>query len=209
MIRTLVTASTAWAGTRPRRTAPAVIWYPTRQGEFGEGPEDRPHGAMVCRRSTRAVTPMEARETHPLGSAGARDIELLLLPGSQGRPDVIDGRIGGTGFSVGGEMMLQAAASNTGLCPVVWEGAGVRLVREDLDRGPRGRAALPESVVKTAPAAILSGTSSATPRSFDLLPRISPRLLLPRLRGGGRGGGGEGATRVTTRPFFARKGLEN
>jgi dienelactone hydrolase len=39
----------------------------------------------------------------------------------QRRPDVTDGRIGGIGFSVGGEMMLQAAASNTVLIISVGE----------------------------------------------------------------------------------------
>ena len=42
-------------------------------------------------------------------------------------------------------MMLQAAASNTGLRAVVSEGAGARSVREDLLRGPQGWLALPEA----------------------------------------------------------------
>jgi uncharacterized protein len=48
----------------------------------------------------------------------------------QARRDVRDGRIGGIGFSVGGEMMLEAAASNTALRAVVSEGAGERSIRE-------------------------------------------------------------------------------
>ncbi len=85
-------------------------------------------------------------------------------------------------------MMLQAAASNTGLRAVVSEGAGVRSVREDIIRGPRGWLALPESAVQTAAVAVLSGTGPP-PSLTDLVPRISPRPLL--LVYAGRGGDGE------------------
>ena len=52
-----------------------------------------------------------------LGWEGAKDIDAADAAAAwlQRRPDVTDGRIGGIGFSVSGEMMLRAAASNTGL----------------------------------------------------------------------------------------------
>ena len=91
-------------------------------------------------------------------------------------------------FSVGGEMMLQAAATNTGLRAVVSEGAGVRSVREHLLRGPRGWFSFPEAAVQTAAVAVLSQT--APPASLaDLVPRIAPRPLF--LIYAGQGGGGE------------------
>ena len=62
------------------------------------------------------------------------------------------------GFSVGGEMMLQAAASNSGLRAVISEGAGARSIREDLLRGPRGWFALPEAAFQSAALAVMSGT---------------------------------------------------
>ena len=71
------------------------------------------------------------------GWAGEEDIDAAVAWLAH-RPDVTRGRIGGIGFSVGGEMMLQAAASNPRLRAVVSEGAGSRSVREDLLRGPRG-----------------------------------------------------------------------
>ncbi len=92
------------------------------------------------------------------------------------QPDVTDGRIGGIGFSVGGEMMLQAAASNPGLRAVVSEGAGARSVREDLMRGPRGWLVLPAAAVQSAALAVLSGTAPP-PSLEDLVPRIAPRPL--------------------------------
>ena len=99
-----------------------------------------------------------------------------------------DGRIGGIGFSVGGETMLQASASNAGLRAVVSEGAGVRSVREHLLRGPRGWFSLPEAAVQTAAIAVMSGTAPP-PSLTDLVPRIAPRPLF--LIYAGQGGGGE------------------
>jgi dienelactone hydrolase len=48
----------------------------------------------------------------------------------QHRDDVDPARIGGIGLSVGGELMLQAAAESDGLRAVVSEGAGIRSIRE-------------------------------------------------------------------------------
>jgi hypothetical protein len=85
-------------------------------------------------------------------------------------------------------MMLQAAASNNGLRAVVSEGAGVRSVREDLLRGPRGWFALPEAAVQSAALAVLTGTPP--PPALDyLVAQIAPRPLF--LIYAGRGGGGE------------------
>jgi len=104
---------------------------------------------------------------------------------------VVDGRIGGMGFSVGGEVMLEAAASNDALRAVVSEGAGVRSVREHLLRGPKGWFSLPEAAVQTAAVAVMSG-SAPPPSLGDVVSRITPRPLL--LIYAGRGGGGEELT---------------
>jgi fermentation-respiration switch protein FrsA (DUF1100 family) len=92
------------------------------------------------------------------------------------RPEVRDGRIGGIGFSVGGEMMLQAAAENHGLRAVVSEGAGIRSLREELLYGVRSAPALPQQAAMTAALTILSGTSA--PPSLDRLSaEIAPRSV--------------------------------
>ena len=85
-------------------------------------------------------------------------------------------------------MLLQAAASNTGLHAVVSDGAGVRSVREHLLRGARGSFSLPAAAVQTAAVAVLSG-AMPPPSLADLVPRIAPRPLL--LIHAGNGGGGE------------------
>jgi fermentation-respiration switch protein FrsA (DUF1100 family) len=106
----------------------------------------------------------------------AKDIDAAVA-WLRRQPDVRGGRVGGIGFSVGGEMMLQAAAQNRGLRAVVSEGAGSRTVREDLLRGFRGWLAIPESAVQTTALGVLSGTPPP-PSLDDLVGRIAPRPLL-------------------------------
>jgi uncharacterized protein len=170
----------------PSRNGAAVISYPTRQGKLPQGRLLVSHGYGVLLLDARGYDGSEG-DPNAYGWAGDGDIDAAVA-WLQQRPDVKDGRIGGIGFSVGGEMMLHAAASNTGLRAVVSEGAGVRSVREHLLRGPRGWFSLPEAAVQTAAVAVMSGT--APPASLtDLVPRIAPRPLF--LIYAGRGGGGE------------------
>jgi dienelactone hydrolase len=104
------------------------------------------------------------------------------------QPDVRGGRIGGIGFSVGGEMMLQAAAANRRLRAVVSEGAGVRSVREEMLRGPGGWfTSVPVQAVQTAALAVLSGTPPL-PSLRDLVSRIAPRSVFLIYAGHGAGG---------------------
>jgi fermentation-respiration switch protein FrsA (DUF1100 family) len=186
----------------PSRNGAAVISYPTREGKLAEARMLVRHGYGVLLLDARGYDGSEG-DPNLFGWAGAKDIDGAVA-WLQGRPDVIEGRIGGIGFSVGGEVMLEAAASNSGLRAVVSEGAGVRSVREDLVRGPRGWLALPESAVQTAAVAVLSGTRPP-PSLTDLVRRISPRPLL--LVYAGRGGGGEELNPDYYRVARAPKGL--
>jgi fermentation-respiration switch protein FrsA (DUF1100 family) len=144
------------------------------------------HGYGVLLLDARGYDGSEG-DPNLFGWAGATDIDAAVA-WLQRRPDVRSDRIGGIGFSVGGEVMLQAAASNTGLRAVISEGAGVRSVREHLLYGPRGWFSLPEAAVETAVVAVLSETAPP-PSLTDLVPRIAPRPLL--LIHAGQGGGGE------------------
>ena len=85
-------------------------------------------------------------------------------------------------------MMLQAAASNTGLRAVVSDGAGFRSVREEVMRGPRGWfTSVPEQAVQTVAIAVMSGTAPP-PSLKDLVPRIAPRHVFFIYAGHGAGG---------------------
>ena len=186
----------------PSLNGAAVISYPTRRGKLPQARMLVRHGYGVLLLDARGYDGSEG-DPNLFGWAGARDIDAAVA-WLQGRPDVTDDRIGGIGFSVGGEVMLHAAASNTGLRAVVSEGAGVRSVREDLLRGHRGWLALPESAMQTAAVAVLSATGPP-PSLTDLVPRVSPRPLL--LVYAGRGGGGEELNPDYYRAALAPKGL--
>ena len=163
----------------PSRNGAAVVSYPTRQGKLPQARMLVRHGYGVLLVDARGYDGSEG-DPNLFGWDGGKDIDAAVA-WLQRRPDVRDGRIGGIGFSVGGETMLQAAASNTGLHAVISEGAGVRSVREHLLYGPRGWFSLPEAAVQTAAVAVLSGTAPP-PSLTDLVPRIAPRPLLPHLR---------------------------
>ncbi|HXV56978.1 MAG TPA: alpha/beta fold hydrolase [Gaiellaceae bacterium] len=92
------------------------------------------------------------------------------------RPDVEEGRIGGIGFSVGGEQMIQAAAENEALRAVVSEGAGERSWRETSLQPNGGWPGIAEVAVWNAVVAVISG-DAPPPSLEDLVAEISPRPL--------------------------------
>ena len=168
------------------RNGAAVISYPTREGKLPQARMLVRHGYGVLLVDARGYDGSQG-DPNLFGWDDAKDIDAAVA-WLQKQPDVRHARIGGIGFSVGGEMMLQAAASEKGLRAVVSEGAGVRSVREELLRGPRGWFALPEAVLQSTALAVMSGTPPP-PSLKELTPRIAPRHLF--LIYAGRGGGGE------------------
>jgi fermentation-respiration switch protein FrsA (DUF1100 family) len=170
----------------PSRNGAAVISYPTRQGKLEHARMLVRHGYGVLLVDARGYDGSEG-DPNLFGWEGDRDIDAAVA-WLQRRPDVPDGRIGGIGFSVGGEVLIHAAATIPGLRAVVSEGAGVRSVREHLLRGPAGWFSLPEAAVQTAALAVLSG-SAPPPSLADLIGRIAPRPVL--LIYAERGAGGE------------------
>jgi len=170
----------------PSRNGAAVISFPTRIGTLDHARMLVRHGYGVLLLDMRGYEESEGAP-NAFGWGATRDIDAAVA-WLQRRPDVRQGRIGGIGFSVGGEQMLEAAAGNPALRAVVSEGAGERSVREGLIRGPRGWLALPTATVETAAVSILSDTMP--PPSLEALTaRISPRPIF--LIHAGRGGGGE------------------
>jgi len=122
--------------------------------------------------------------------AGDRDI-LGGVDYLRGRPDVDAGRIGGFGFSVGGELLLEAAAKSTGLKAVVSEGAGIR-PGEGLEAGegmsePIRAAWNPASLVMTAAVTVFSN-HGPPPAIVDRIGRIAPRAVFLIYADPGMGG---------------------
>jgi pimeloyl-ACP methyl ester carboxylesterase len=158
----------------PSSNGAAVISYPTRQGKLAQARMLVQHGYGVLLVDARGYDGSEG-DPNIFGWDDAKDIDAAVA-WLQNRRDVKNDRIGGIGFSVGGEMMLQAAATNTGLRAVVSEGAGFRSVREDVLRGPRGWFALPAAAVQSTALAVMSGTPPP-PALDDLVGRIAPRAV--------------------------------
>lgn len=170
----------------PSRNGAAVVVFP---GSASRAPQARVlarHGYGVLMLDMRGYLDSDG-DPNMFGWGATRDIDagIAFL---RARRDVRDGRVGGIGFSVGGELMLEAAARNAALRAVVADGAGERSVRESALRGPRGWLSLPALAVQTAALAVLSG-EAPPPSLVDLVPRIAPRPL--RLIGAGRDNGGE------------------
>jgi hypothetical protein len=170
----------------PSRNGAAVVSFPTRGGKQAQARMLARHGYGVLLVDMRGYDGSEG-DANALGWGAAKDIDAAV-DWLRRRPDVQDGRIGGIGFSVGGEQMLEAAARNSGLRAVVSEGAGERSVRETALRGSRAALALPTALVQTGALAVLSG--EPPPLSLEtLVRRIAPRAVL--LIEAGRGAGGE------------------
>ncbi len=173
----------------PSRNGAAVVTYPSRAGAQAIARLLVRHGYGVLALDARGYDGSEG-DSNLFGWEGTKDVDAAVA-WLRERPDVTDGRIGGVGLSVGGEVMLEAAAANPDLRAVVSDGAGVRSIREHLLRGWRGVLSLPEAAVETVAVAVLSGTSP--PRSLaDVLGDISPRPVL--LIHAERGTGGEELT---------------
>ena len=121
--------------------------------------------------------------------AGDRDL-LGGVEYLRGRDDVDPDRIGGFGFSVGGEILLEAAAQSTGLKAVVSEGAGIR-VGEGLDStGVSSAERLlwkPVSYVMTAATSVFSN-QGPPPATVDRIGQIAPSAVFLIYADPGSGG---------------------
>ncbi len=158
----------------PSRNGAAIVTFPTREGSIPVAQALARHGYGVLLVDMRGYDGSDG-DPNMFGWDATGDVDAAVAWLLR-RPDVRDGRIGGIGFSVGGEVMLDAAAGNESLRAVVSEGAGVRSVREHLLRGPRGWFSLPEQAVQTAALAVMS--DSAPPPSLEeVVRRIAPRPL--------------------------------
>lgn len=126
-------------------------------------------------------------DPNALGWDRATDVEAGI-EFLKARPDVDPERIGGIGFSVGGEMLLEAAASNDDLKAVVSEGAGIRSYKEGLElEGAQKWIQLPVWASTTLGVA-LWGNSTPPANLADLVKDIAPRPVMFIYAERGQGG---------------------
>ena len=110
------------------RNGAAVISFPGRASSQQRAKLLARHGYGVLLFDRRGEGESEG-DPNLFGWEGERDVHAAVRF-LQGRPDVDPERIGGIGLSVGGEMMIAAAAESTALKAIVSEGASGRSVRD-------------------------------------------------------------------------------
>ena len=120
----------------PSHNGAAVIAFPGRKGPQRQARLLARHGYGVLLFDRRGEGESDG-DPNAFGWGGTRDLDAAIRF-LRGRPDVDPGRIGGIGLSVGGEMMLDAAAHGAGLAAVVAEGAGARTASEEVSDVPGG-----------------------------------------------------------------------
>jgi len=163
----------------PSRNGAAVIAFPGRNGPQKQARMLARHGYGVLLFDRRGEGHSDG-EPNSWGWGGDMDIRAAIAY-LQHRPDVDPGRIGGIGLSVGGEMMIEAAAKTDELAAVVSEGAGARSMTEDMDEDhpalEKWTLGLVMSAAKTASVAVFSNQSPPA-NLKDLAGDVEQPLLL-------------------------------
>jgi uncharacterized protein len=182
----------------PSKNGAAVIAFPGRKGPQKAARMLARHGYGVLLFDRRGEGESEG-DPNAFGWAGTRDLKAATSF-LQARPEVDDDRIGGLGLSVGGEMLLQAAAETDDLQAVVSEGAGMRSVREAVHLGGSDKwVATPVFALTTVGTATFA--SDLPPRSLtDLSAEISEPVFFIYATPG------QGGEELTRKYYEAAKG---
>jgi fermentation-respiration switch protein FrsA (DUF1100 family) len=135
---------------------------------------DQGYGVLVFDRRGEGVSD---GEPNLLGWGGDEDLKAAAEYLAS-RPDVEPGRIGGIGLSVGGELLIEAAAESDSFAAIVSEGAGARSVRDVWDR-PGTPSPIDLWIWSLVTPAVAVLTDQLPPRSIrDLVDEVSPTALL-------------------------------
>jgi hypothetical protein len=178
----------------PSRNGAAIIVFPGRSGPVRHARMLVRHGYGVLLLDRRGEGASDG-DFNARGWGGEPDLRAAVTY-LRARPDVNGGRIGGLGLSVGGELLLQAAAHDDGLRAVISEGAGMRSLAEQRhmpDAPPVPLRWIAPIAMETVAGVVLSG-HLPPPDLVDLMPRIAPRPVL--LIRGMHGNGDEALNRV-------------
>ena len=115
----------------PSRNGATVIAFPGRSGPQKHTRMLVKHGYGVLLFDRRGEGASEG-DPNIFGWSGDRDLHAATKY-LQSRPDVDPDRIGGIGFSVGGEMLIHAAAHSNAFKAIVSEGASGQSIRDDIE----------------------------------------------------------------------------
>ena len=148
----------------------AVICFPGRTSTQSRARMLARHGYGVLLLDRRGEGQSDG-DPNLFGWHGERDVRAAVAF-LERQPDVDQGRIGGIGLSVGGEMMIAAAAESSSLRAIVSEGASGRSVRDILANPDTSWQDVVGNGVATAATALF--TDDLPPADLlGLVPRIS------------------------------------
>jgi pimeloyl-ACP methyl ester carboxylesterase len=165
----------------PSRNRAAVILFPGAT-RVDEAKMLARHGYGVLLLEPRG---QGASEGDNVRWAGDRDlIAAALYLG--GRDDVDAGRIGAMGFSIGGEILIEAAARSDAIKAVVSEGAGERVGETDAS-GIGGILVAPTMAVMSAAMTVFQNHGPPPP-TVERIGRIAPRPVFLIYAVPGQGG---------------------
>ena len=186
----------------PSKNRAAVISFPGRSGTRLQARMLARHGYGVLLFDRRGEGVSEG-DWNVFGWQGERDLHAAVRF-LQARDDVDPERIGGIGRSVGGEMLIEAAAESDAFKAVVSEGGSGRSVRDDFANLDSSAANLPGfalGTVQTAATAVF--TNNLPPEDLKGLgSRISPRAVFFIYGEHGQGG----TEKVPNQGFYAAAG---
>ena len=166
----------------PSKNGAAVISFPGRAGSQKPARMLARHGYGVLVFDRRGEGKSEG-EPNAFGWDGEEDVKAAVRF-LQHRPDVDPERIGGIGLSVGGEMMLEAAAETDDLKAIVSEGAGARAYSDEVDGMEIQHVGGSDKLLTAASSAVKVGamsvlTNQTPPANIgDLVGKIAPRPIM-------------------------------
>jgi fermentation-respiration switch protein FrsA (DUF1100 family) len=179
----------------PSRNGATVIVFPGRSGPQKQARMLIGHGYGVLLFDRRGEGASEG-EPNAFGWVGDRDLYAAAAY-LRGRPDVDPERIGAIGLSVGGEMLIHAAAHSDAFRAIVSEGASGQSMRDGLANGDTLDSVLGGGVNTLAVALF---TNTLPPPSLKSeIPKIAPTALF--LVYGEKGQGG--SERKPNKLFYA------
>jgi dienelactone hydrolase len=151
------------------RNRAAIISFPGRASSQKRAKLLARHGYGVLLFDRRGEGESEG-DPNAFGWQGVRDIPAAVAF-LQRQPDVDPERIGGIGLSVGGEMIIEAAAKSSDLRAIVSEGASARSVRDVSANGSGWQELIGNSVATVATSVFTNNLPPPTLKS--LVPEIS------------------------------------
>jgi hypothetical protein len=155
----------------PPRNGATVIAFPGRSGPQRHARMLVRHGYGVLLFDRRGEGASEG-DPNAFGWHGERDL-LAAAAFLRSRADVDPERIGGLGLSVGGEMLIRAAAVSDAFEAIVSEGASGQSVRDGFANGELSTDLLAEGAVTLATA--LFASALPPPSLKSEVPKIGPR----------------------------------